>query len=74
LPELSVVNIAADEDVWGTVVQDLAYSGTMFAVTSALLGVMQSMYAKFLLRRQIVVDTVNVGAIADCFLNGGSGC
>ncbi|CAI5717760.1 unnamed protein product [Hyaloperonospora brassicae] len=39
---------------------DLAFSGTMFAVTSALLGVMQSMYAKFLLRRRIVVDTVNL--------------
>ncbi|KAH7477025.1 hypothetical protein PRIC1_001039 [Phytophthora ramorum] len=39
---------------------DLAYSGTMFAVTSALLGVMQSMFAKFLLRRRIVVDTVNL--------------
>ncbi|CAH0489619.1 unnamed protein product [Peronospora farinosa] len=41
-------------------INDLALSGTMFAVTSALLGVMQSMYAKFLLRRQIVVDTVNL--------------
>ena len=40
--------------------QDLAFSGSMFAVTAALLGVMQSMYAKFLLRRQILFDTVNV--------------
>ncbi|ETI50138.1 hypothetical protein F441_06264 [Phytophthora nicotianae CJ01A1] len=39
---------------------DLAFSGVIFAVTSALLGVMQSMYAKFLLRRRIVVDTVNL--------------
>ncbi|RLN88351.1 hypothetical protein BBJ28_00000681 [Nothophytophthora sp. Chile5] len=39
---------------------DLAFSGTMFAVTSALLGVMQSMYAKFLLRRRIVSDSVNL--------------
>ncbi|CAH0479749.1 unnamed protein product [Peronospora belbahrii] len=39
---------------------DLAFSGAMFAVTSSLLGVMQSMYAKFLLRRQVVVDTVNL--------------
>ncbi|KAF1792049.1 Sugar phosphate transporter domain [Phytophthora cactorum] len=30
---------------------DLAFSGVIFAVMSALLGVMQSMYAKFLLRR-----------------------
>ncbi|RLN94511.1 hypothetical protein BBJ28_00016906, partial [Nothophytophthora sp. Chile5] len=39
---------------------DLAFSGTMFAVTSALIGVMQSMYAKFLLRRRIVTDSVNL--------------
>ncbi|KAG7381298.1 hypothetical protein PHYPSEUDO_006225 [Phytophthora pseudosyringae] len=39
---------------------DLAVSGVTFAVASALLGVMQSMYAKFLLRRRIVVDTVNL--------------
>ncbi|RLN49658.1 hypothetical protein BBJ29_001211 [Phytophthora kernoviae] len=39
---------------------DLAFSGTMFAVFSALLGVMQSMYAKFLLRRRIVIDSVNL--------------
>ncbi|CEG43515.1 drug metabolite transporter superfamily [Plasmopara halstedii] len=39
---------------------DLALSGVVFAVVSALLGVMQSMYAKFLLRRRIVLDTVNL--------------
>ncbi|KAI9921158.1 hypothetical protein PsorP6_002462 [Peronosclerospora sorghi] len=39
---------------------DLAFSGVMFAVTSALLGVIQSMYAKFLLRRRIMFDTVNL--------------
>lgn len=40
--------------------QDLALSGTIFAVTSALIGVMQSMYAKFLLRNNIVIDSINV--------------
>lgn len=38
----------------------LALGGTLFAVSAAMLGVMQSMYAKFLLRRRIVSDSINV--------------
>lgn len=41
-------------------IQDLALGGAIFAVTSALIGVMQSMYAKFLLRNRIVIDSINV--------------
>lgn len=46
--------------------QDLAFSGAIFAVTSALIGVMQSMYAKFLLRNGIVIDSINVRAPSVC--------
>uniref|UniRef100_K3WKP5 Sugar phosphate transporter domain-containing protein n=1 Tax=Globisporangium ultimum (strain ATCC 200006 / CBS 805.95 / DAOM BR144) TaxID=431595 RepID=K3WKP5_GLOUD len=39
---------------------NLAFSGAVFAITSALIGVMQSMYAKFLLRNRIVIDSINL--------------
>lgn len=38
----------------------LAFGGTLFAISAAMLGVMQSMYAKFLLRRRIVSDSINL--------------
>ncbi|TMW63229.1 hypothetical protein Poli38472_002170 [Pythium oligandrum] len=39
---------------------DLAFGGAIFAVSAAFLGVMQSMYAKFLLRSRTVMDSVNL--------------
>lgn len=39
---------------------DLALGGVLFAVCSALLGVMQSMYAKYLLRSGIMKDSINL--------------
>ncbi|DBA03665.1 TPA: hypothetical protein N0F65_006844 [Lagenidium giganteum] len=39
---------------------NLAVSGIAFAVISALLGVVQSMYAKFLLRSRVMQDSINL--------------
>ncbi|GLD92959.1 hypothetical protein PINS_up001551 [Pythium insidiosum] len=39
---------------------ELAFGGAMFAISSALLGVLQSMYAKFLLRSRTVMDSANL--------------